>query len=666
MTLDSSISLVPLVGSYWQSRLKSIGIVTIGDLLEYYPFRYDDFSLFSKINMAQEGETVTIKGKVLSMKNQFTGGGFILQKAVIEDETGSIEAVWFNQRFLVNAIRPDELISLSGKIKRQGRKMQITSPKYEIIRGEKTTHTGRLVPVYSETAGLKSKWLRGRIAWVIEAIKNGILPIEETMDANLIAGNNLIDRKTAIMQIHFPDSLENSEIARRRLAFDELLNLQLEAQIRRQDWMEKTVGQKFEIDAHRDEIEKFIAKLPFKLTNAQLRVIEEIFSDLRRENPMNRLVQGDVGSGKTVVAAISMLLAHHNGFRAVVMAPTEILAQQHYETLQKLFKPLKLKVGIATGSKKDYKNSHFVVGTHALLSDDFKIDKLGLIVIDEQHRFGVDQRNTLEAKGKNPHVLTMTATPIPRTIALTLYGDLELSIIDQMPKDRLPVKTWTVPEFKRADAYEWIKNQKTQTFIICPLIEESETLATVKSAKAEFEKLSKEIFPDLKLGLVHGKLKPKEKDQIISDFKDKKIDILVATPVVEVGIDVPNATIMVIEAADRFGLAQLHQLRGRVGRGSAQSFCLLFSENNSDSPRLKYMEKIYNGLELAETDLKFRGPGQRFGTAQHGKWDLKIADFSDLDLIERANQAAKSFKSSPKSFPILQRKLSNGKIAVLN
>jgi ATP-dependent DNA helicase RecG len=349
-----------------------------------------------------------------------------------------------------------------------------------------------------------------------------------------------------------------------------------------------------------------------------------------------------------------MLTAKLNGYKSILMAPTEILANQHFETLNKLG----LDVGIVTGSKKIIDSGHgqndIIVGTHALLNEKIDIKNLGLIVIDEQHRFGVEQRAKLSQKGKNPHILTMTATPIPRTVALTLYGDLDLSIIDQMPHNRLPIKTWVVPNEKRDKAYEWIKKQNTQCFIICPFIEESETMQSVKAATVEFEKLKK-VFDGLRLGLVHGKIK--DKDRVLTDFRNRKLDILVATPVVEVGIDIPQATIIMVESADRFGLAQLHQLRGRVGRGDQQSYCLLFSENEANKSRLKYLEKLNNGLKLAEVDFKFRGPGQRFGVAQHGKWGLTIANFDDLELIEKTNQFVKIFSLSPSNFPLLMKKI---------
>lgn len=639
MMLSDSVSKVPLVGPAYARRLEKLGIKTVKDLLYHVPSRYEDYSIISKISDLQEGETVTVQGKVLEIKNQFTRRGFTLQKASIEDESGTVEALWFNQRFLPQAIHKGDLVSLSGKVKNH----HLESPDYEVIRQSRTIHTGRLVPIYPETAGISSKWLRSRINSVLKQIT-----ITDYLN------DQPIDLNTAIAQIHFPDSLEIAQKAHDRLAFDELLISQLESKQRREEWQKKTVGNKFKIVEIREKLGTFVKNLPFELTQAQKNTVNEIYQDLARDTPMNRLLQGDVGSGKTVVAALAMLATKLNSFQAILMAPTEILANQHFET----FKKMGIKAGLATGNSKLDLNSDIVIGTHALLNVAFK--KLALVVFDEQHRFGVEQRAKLTVKGINPHVLTMTATPIPRTVALTLYGDLDISILNEMPIGRLPVKTWVVPEHKRADAYKWIK--KYQAFIVCPLIEESETLQTVKSAKKEFDHLQKDVFPDLKLGLIHGQLKSVEKDQVLEKFRQQKLDILVATPVVEVGIDVPTATVMVIEGADRFGLAQLHQLRGRVGRADRQSYCLLFGDNFE---RLKYLEDINDGLKLAETDLKMRGPGERFGLSQHGKWDLKIATFSNLELVEKSNALAQKVLGNPKNFPLLLGAIKKSKIDVV-
>ena len=678
LSLETPVSKVPMIGPAFASRLSKLGIATIRDLLWHVPARYEDYSLIAKAATLQEGETVTIQGKVMEIKNVFTRNGFMIQQAKVEDETGIVDVIWFNQRFLTRVLHKGDTISLSGKVQRSGHKLQLESPDYEVIYGlpgqplqevflqRAPIHTGRFVPVYSETAGITSKWLRSRLHFLLQQIGQGGLEISDHFSDDQISQIGLIGLIEALREVHFPTSLKNAQRAKERLAFDEMLFSQLEAKKRKEDWQKKTVGNKFKIVEIRDQLGHFVKNLSFELTSAQKKVIDEIYKDLAKQTPMNRLLQGDVGSGKTVVAALAMLAARLNGYQSALMAPTEILANQHYQTLQTLLKPLKIGVGIATGSKKDYTGFDVIVGTHALLTDKLNFSRLGFIVIDEQHRFGVGQRAKLTAKGINPHVLTMTAPPIPRTVALTLYGDLDLSLLDEMPKNRRPVRTWVVPKEKRTAAYQWIRSQHSQAFIVCPLIEESEseTLAEVKAAKTEYERLQKEIFPDLKLGLLHGRLKPKEKDAVLTEFRNQKLDILVATPVVEVGIDIPQATIMLIEAADRFGLAQLHQLRGRVGRGDQQSFCLLFTESEEGIGRLKYLEKLTNGLQLAEIDLKFRGPGQRFGTAQHGRWDLKIADFADLDLVEKSNLLAQKALEHPEEFPLLHKILETSKINI--
>ncbi|MEK9201090.1 MAG: ATP-dependent DNA helicase RecG, partial [Patescibacteria group bacterium] len=460
---------------------------------------------------------------------------------------------------------------------------------------------------------------------------------------------------------------------KRRLAYDELLVLQTTAQINRATWQHTKLAHAFSLD--QEKLNAFISSLPFELTQSQINVTAEIISDLSKNTPMNRLLEGDVGSGKTVIAAIAAYITHLNGFQSVILAPTQILALQHYQTVSKFLSPFNIDVGLVTANMK--KTATITVGTHALLKKYPDLDKVGLVVIDEQHRFGVTQRAIASSLGKSPHILTMTATPIPRSLALTLYGDLDLSVLDESPKNRLPIKTWVVPESKRENAYQWISNvilskakdpvrSKQQAFIVCPLINDSssETLVTVKAVTTEFDKL-KRIFGDKKLGLLHGRLSAKVKDAVIADFRSGKIDILVATPVVEVGVDVPGATIMVIEAADRFGLAQLHQLRGRVGRGDQQSYCLLFSDKE-DSVRLKHLETKASGHQLAELDLKLRGSGNIFGTTQHGLPMLKVADYSDLSLIAQAGDMAKSVYPNLSKYPTLHSLAKKAKIEAIS
>lgn len=655
----------------YAGRLEKLGITTLGDFLLHIPFRYDDYSIVSKIGQIQAGETVTVRGTVDSIENRYTRRFKTLQKATVKDDTGSIDILWFNQPFLVKAIKQGDLISLSGRIELDKNKLTMVSPDYEVVFENQTIHTGRLVPVYPETRGISSKWIRRQVYKILGDEKENL---EEFLPGEITGGNGLMEYQKAVEEIHFPQSLESAEKARQRLAFDELLFLQLGALSRKKEWESASLGYSFLVTKYDKEINRFIKKLPFELTNAQKKAVKEIFADLEAEKPMNRLLEGEVGSGKTVVSAIAMYLAFLNGFQSVLMAPTEILAEQHYSTISKMLSPFGVRINLITGSikakkekiqntKYDIPDTDVLIGTHAVLSPKIKFKNLALVVIDEQQRFGVEQRAVIRSKGKNPHLLTMTATPIPRTVALTMYGDLDLSLLDEMPKGRRIVKTWLVPPAKRENAYKWIETQirktDSQVFIICPFIEESETLITVKAATKEFERLQKEVFPNLKLGLLHGKMKGTEKDAILNSFRDKRLDILVATPVVEVGIDIPNATIIMIEEAQRFGLAQLHQLRGRVGRGEKQSYCLLFTDsvNEITLKKLKSMETIHIGAELAELDLKLRGPGELYGTMQHGRNTLKIASFSDASLIEKTKKEAEKLLDKLNDYPLLLEKI---------
>ncbi|OGH24972.1 MAG: ATP-dependent DNA helicase RecG [Candidatus Levybacteria bacterium RIFCSPLOWO2_01_FULL_39_24] len=661
MNLQTPVTTAGRVYKLYARRLEKLGIKTFEDFLYHIPFRYDDFSLISKINRVQPGEVVTIQGTVSEINNEFTKNFKRLQKAEIADETGTIEVVWFNQPYLTKIIHSQDKIALSGKIDWFLRKIVMQSPDYEIITNSPSIHTGRLVPVYSETRGITSKWLRRQTYNLLKENKNQF--IEYLPDSTLV-DHSLVTISEAIEQIHFPQTLTKAERSRQRLSFDELFLLQLSAMHRKLNWNKNLISNPFSVDKFKSETTKFLSKLPFTLTNAQKRVVEEIFKDLAKTKPMNRLLEGDVGSGKTVVSAIAMFLSYLNGFQSVLMAPTEILAQQHYKTISQLLTSFKIRVGFATGSQKmRIKDFDVMVGTHAVLEKGINFDNLGLVVIDEQQRFGVEQRAIIRSRGKNPHLLTMTATPIPRTIALTLYGDLDLSLLDEMPHGRKQIKTWLVPAEKRLNAYFWIEKQvketKSQVFIVCPFIEESETMQTVKAASKEFENLKNNVFKNFKLGLLHGKMKTKEKEKVLNKFRGGKIDILVATPVVEVGIDIPNATIIVIEASERFGLAQLHQLRGRVGRGDMQSYCLLFTQslNLQTLERLKAMEKHNVGSELAELDLQLRGPGEIYGTMQHGRKMLKIASFSDFELIQKVRKEAEKIFPNLKNYPRLLEKL---------
>lgn len=658
MDLQTPVIQISRAYKMFARRLEKLGITKLEDFLFHIPFRYDDYSLVSKIGQVQTGETVTIKGTVEEIHNQYTRKWKTLQRAVIKDDTGSIDVLWFNQPFLAKVMRKGDLVSLSGKVGLDRNKLGLQSPDYEIIFNNQTIHTGRLVPIYSETKGLTSKWLRRQIFKLLEE-KN---QIKEFLPKDLLKENNLMGLSDAIEKVHFPDSLEEAKKARERLAFDELFEIQLSSLIRKKAWEKHTIKKAWK--NFDDKTQAFIKTLPFQLTEAQVKAVTEILNDLTSQKPMNRLLEGEVGSGKTVVGTIAMYLSFLNGFQSAFMAPTEILARQHYKTISDLLTPLGVAVELKTGStSKPSEKFNVIIGTHALVYSKIKFKKLGFVIIDEQQRFGVQQRSIIREKGENAHLLAMTATPIPRTVALTMYGDLDLSVLNQMPKGRKLVKTWLVPPEKRDGAYSWIKKQvienKDQAFIVCPFIEESETMLTVKAATKEFERLKSEVFSDLNLGLLHGKIKSREKEEILKAFRDKKIDILVSTPVVEVGIDIPNATIMMIEEADRFGLAQLHQLRGRVGRSDKQSYCLLFtsSKNETTIERLKAMETMYSGAELAELDLKLRGPGQIYGTAQHGAIALKVASFSDFDLIEKTKKEAQRIFPKINEYPELLQKV---------
>ncbi|RJQ25399.1 ATP-dependent DNA helicase RecG [Candidatus Parcubacteria bacterium] len=684
MSLKTPISQAGLTYKLHKKQLEKLDIKTLEELLYHIPLRYEDYSIISKINIIQPGETVTIQGKIINAKNQYTRKGFNIQKITVEDETGKIDCIWFNQPFVLKSLKENSFVSIAGRVENP---KTITVKEYEETNPieKQTTHTAKIIPIYPETKGLTSKWIRNRIAQLLQTSQQ---EISEHLPKSIINKHNLTNLQNAIHEIHFPQNLQSAQKAKERLAFDELFLTQLGALQRKKEWEKQKVTYGFNIAKHRDKINKFWKQLPFELTNAQKRAVQEIFLDLNSKIPMNRLLEGDVGSGKTVVAAIAIYIAYLNGFQSALMAPTEILAQQHHNTISSLLNPLGVKVKLITGSKKPKKtktkdpNSEFtiqdqddfdiLIGTHALISNNVNFKKLGLVVIDEQQRFGVEQRTILRNKGINPHFLTMTATPIPRTIILTIYGDLELSYLDEMPKGRKTVKTWLAPPNKRQSAYEWIRkkvNEKdergkgNQVFIICPLIEESENIKSVKAAVREYEKLKNFVFKEFNVDLLHGKMKSKEKDEILNKFRDGKTDILVATPVVEVGIDIPNATIMLIETSERFGLSALHQLRGRVGRGQKESYCFLFTE--SDNPktleRLRSLEKIYFGPELAELDLKLRGPGDIYGTAQHGKTGLKIASFSNLSLIQKTKTEAEKILQNINSHPKLLKKLESFK-----
>ena len=660
LELKDPIEKVPLIGPSQGQKLKRLVIYTVEDLLNHYPFRYLDYSAVKKIADLLLGESVTIKAKVEKIENIYTREGRGLTKARLRDETGSIEAVWFNQPYLVETLKVDTLVNLAGQVEGFSGRPTFPSPDYEILPpGEPSVraglHTARLVPVYSETYGISSKWLRSRIGLLL----NSSLKIEDNLPTEIKLNEGLCNLVQALRQIHFPESSQEIETAKKRLSFDEVLKFQLVSQLRRLEINNQRSNAQIKTEIIENKIKIFIRNLPFELTLDQLRSVSEILKDLSKTRPMNRLLQGDVGSGKTVVAAIASYALYLSGYSTLYMAPTEILAHQHYQTFQKLFRKYDVEIGLITSSTRKNPEFKIVIGTHALLHSWGEKGAVGLVIIDEQHKFGVEQRAKLLEPSKKgsvgvPHLLSMTATPIPRTLSLTFLGDLDLSTISQMPKERKPAKTWLIPKEKRAKAYDWIKKQITtntsQVYVVCPFIEESEneTLKSVKAATVEFKKLQT-IFTPFKIALLHGKLKSQEKETIMKDFMEGEIDILVSTPVVEVGIDNPNVDIILIEGSERFGLASLHQLRGRVGRGQRPSFCLLFTESNSPLAidRLKSLQKTSSGLELSEIDLKNRGMGNFLGTDQSGFLKTKIADLSDLELIKKVNAVATTLLNSP-------------------
>jgi ATP-dependent DNA helicase RecG len=653
MNLQSSVDELPQVGPSYAIRLQKLGILSVKNLLFHLPHRYLDYSQASTIRSVRVGETITLLVKIVSLKNQYTRAGRKMQIGQVEDETGKLLVVWFNQPFLIRSLYPGVTVSVAGKIDWFGRVKALVSPEYEILRGGgPAIHTKGIVPIYPETGGVSSKWLRSRILKTLSAVKKP----EEYLPKKVLSEYKLLPLFESLEKIHFPDSLTSAKLAYKRLAFEELLSLHLTSLERKKSRENRRPY--FQIQVLRKEVKAFIDKLPFTLTNSQEKAVGEMLSDMERGFPMNRLLEGDVGSGKTIIAAIGAFVSFLNGYQTVIMAPTQILAQQHFDTLSTLFKLYKIRVGLITSEviKKDLGRIDIYVGTHALIHKKINFDKVALVVIDEQHRFGVEQRAHLVKKiGKNfysPHSLTMTATPIPRTVALTAYGDLDLSLLTELPPGRLKIVSWVVTPTKRESAFDWVgdkmKNDKAQVFVVCPLIEESdkETMLSVRAATKEYDEL-KRRFKGFSIGLLHGRLKAKEKDTVLSAFKAGKIKMLISTPVVEVGIDVPKATIMLIEGAERFGLATLHQLRGRVGRGKVKSYCLMLPDVRSArvSARLTALEKGLSGFELAELDLKLRGPGEIFGTAQHGFPELTVASWQDAELIKDSRDLAeKVFK----------------------
>lgn len=655
MDIHASVETIPGVGPSVASKLAVLGIRTKGDLIEYYPRRYDDYSEISLIKSIKPGNVVTICGVVKQVSGRYVRRGMHITEAVASDESGSMRLVWFNQPYRAGSIKPYQQYYISGNFELSRGRLTIMNPAIELT-SQFPVNTARIVPIYKETKGLKSLSIRKAIA----SLKTDIENLPENLPVSLVESNKLMPHASAILTMHFPHDMKQLALARERLGFEELFGITLASQINKRQFAE-TSGVVVPFD---EQIAKeFTAHLPFTLTDAQRKVIWRIYKDLQATTPMNRLVEGDVGSGKTVVAAMVALMALNAGFQVAFMTPTELLARQHAESLTKLFDHTDHanSIGLLIGSlkpaeKKAIQESvktskiKLIVGTHALISESVDLHKLGLVIIDEQHRFGVQQRKKLQAKaGLMPHVLSMTATPIPRTLALTLYGELDISVLDEMPPGRSPVITKIISPNSRKQLYETINQELEagrQMFVVCPLIVESEVVLAL-SAEKVYENLSKKVFPRRTVGLLHGKMKPAEKEAMMARFVSGELDILVSTTVVEVGVDVPNASVMLIEGVERFGLAQMHQLRGRVGRGKDQGYCyLVMSDSKAPTRRLRALEGTADGFKLAELDLEIRGPGAIYGHMQSGELDLRIANLTDAKLIAKARNSAAIFLDS--------------------
>jgi len=660
--LNQPVERLKGIGKAKSALFRRLGIKTIGDVINHYPRDYEDRSRLKKIAELLDGESCSFEGIIASrVVESRPRRGLIINRVSIRDETGLINAVWFNQPYLKNNFKIGEKYIFFGTITRK-RSFEVLNPVYEKNDENGPVNTLRIVPVYPATAKLSQNAIRTAIRAALEytrGIHEDILPqwIKERYD--------LVDKDFAINNIHFPENDEAFLKARKRLVFEELIMLQLGLLMYKSINEQKGKGIKFASGPYLKDV---MDKLPFKLTNAQLRVIAEIEQDMEQDKVMNRLVQGDVGSGKTVVAMLALIKAVKSGYQGALMAPTGILAEQHYKTIEPMVRSFGIKVSLLTGNTPQKEAMQIldglkegevdiIIGTHALLEERVIFKNLGLVVTDEQHRFGVRQRAKLSNKGENPDILVMTATPIPRTLSLILYGDLDISIIDELPPGRKKVKTYVVDSTMRERINNFIRklvSEGRQVYIVCPMVEQSDSV-NAKSAEEVAEALANKTFRDLRVSLVHGKMKAAEKEEVMARFAKGEIDILVSTTVIEVGVNVPNASLMVVENAERFGLSQLHQLRGRVGRGEHQSYCILFNESGSSvsRERMKILEQTNDGFLISEKDLELRGPGDFFGTRQHGIPELKIANlYKDIEILKKAQEAALEIISSD---PLMER-----------
>lgn len=650
MDLAAPLRNIKGVGPKTFEQFRAAGIESVGDLVYFLPRAHEDFSEVTPIANLEPGK-VTIKARCEKISTRPVRRGLRVTTATLADDSGKLQAVWFNQPYRATQLaNSEEEFYFSGEFGFNYNRYQLTNPSAERV-SDLPVNTDRVLPVYRSIKGLKSQLVRK----ILIKLKPLITMLPETLPQWLIDQEGLISQSEAFLGMHFPKTMEEIKLARQRLAFDEVFQMLLASQLNKQSHS-KLDG--WHIPFDQSVVKRFVSKLPFKLTDAQRLAAWEIIQDFEQAIPMNRLLQGDVGSGKTVVAGIAAIQAAHHGFQTAFMAPTEILATQHAETISKLLEPFGVRVGLLTSSVKgqpratlydqiESGNVQVVVGTHALIQDTVKFSRLGFVVIDEQHRFGVKQRQSLLDKSRRmPHLLAMTATPIPRSLALTLYGELDISILNELPKDRKPIKTKIWSPNSRIQLYSLVDKELVagrQAYVVCSLIDDDPE-SEVRSVEAEYKRLKGSIFKHRNIGLLHGRMKPAEKDEVMRSFAEGSLDILVSTTVVEVGVDVPNATVMIIENADRFGLSQLHQLRGRVGRGAHQSYCYLISSDSSKpTQRLREIEKSNDGFYLSEMDLRLRGPGEIYGRQQHGALNLQVATLTDSQLIAKAQRAAKAF-----------------------